>query len=807
MPEFNDWFPESIHGTDHVNVKGFGAIGAGQLNTMTNLGYANLAAAQADYPKATAMTDSADWCGIQAAIDYALNPENNPEGPALGEGIYHVLIPEGVYYVTDTIHVGYGMTNGVGTYHCVMLVGANRETLGTHPGAIIRSTFMDRPIINIQSAIGGGVKGLRVEGPTAPPIPSFGDLVARANPANYVPAGAVDNEYAPFCGICIDGYTAGPPFTEDANNPPPVPYPTPRFPSWVQSTTNAYNKVYSTRPKVEDCQMVYCNIGIAQQPYVESNADFSSFSRCDFYGLKIAFLICNSQARNMEVSNVTMSYIHTAFQSTGYGHGVGNLQGTYDNVSCSVVYRLIHGLGGWSQPVAFNSLYGESMMILGDFVGGKLTFESCSLSCQDMTVTAQQGLNISNITWAGGTATATTSQPLANILGGGWTSGTRTLYIIGSPSTYGNGNAVLCTWVDNTHFSYPIASDPGTFVAATFNLYYISQWWNEPFLNISGGGNAVFRNCNFSDHYIFHFIGKVQFENVSFAGHAGIDGDTSLLPPGHRLAVEAFNRVIVEQNTREMAGVEIFSGVNNALFGRLQGGTSREQVTSNYDGYNSYQLNSMWGRGQKDVGYRFDYDVPTFCRYGIGSIGTFGTISGITRTAVTSGALDGHIQVGDVIWMENHPWYAVESVAGSNVTVRQITNFSMSSNVYTSFDSATGNPFYFPIGQLDLYPAFAGAGDDLGNFGLFMKTTVGSPAITFVTYEGNAETPVPRPAGIVLTSRPLWTGVSAQFWANTLPFPEHTYINSFPDANTITMTNNALVSGTWAYGPGIKRLK
>jgi hypothetical protein len=43
----------------------FGAIGDAASHTLASLGYATLAAAQVDYPAATALTDEADWCALK----------------------------------------------------------------------------------------------------------------------------------------------------------------------------------------------------------------------------------------------------------------------------------------------------------------------------------------------------------------------------------------------------------------------------------------------------------------------------------------------------------------------------------------------------------------------------------------------------------------------------------------------------------------------------------------------------------------------------------------------------------------------
>ena len=185
MPEFNDWYTSSLYGRDVINVKGFGALGNGALNTMTDLGYANLAAAQVDYPLARSMDDSADWCGIQAAIDHALNPTNAAGGPSFATGIILVYIPNGVYLTTDTIHLGYGMITGTGNFCCVQLEGAGWAIIAGEPtGTVIVAQFVDRPVINIQGGRESGVRKLAIRGGTTVPDLAMAGPNFKADAAN-----------------------------------------------------------------------------------------------------------------------------------------------------------------------------------------------------------------------------------------------------------------------------------------------------------------------------------------------------------------------------------------------------------------------------------------------------------------------------------------------------------------------------------------------------------------------------------------------------------------------------------------------
>ncbi len=78
MPEYNDWFPTSLHGIPALNPMAFGAYGDGLAHDMNSLGYANLTDAKVDYPSATGMGDTADWCAFTECFKHAFQHETSP---------------------------------------------------------------------------------------------------------------------------------------------------------------------------------------------------------------------------------------------------------------------------------------------------------------------------------------------------------------------------------------------------------------------------------------------------------------------------------------------------------------------------------------------------------------------------------------------------------------------------------------------------------------------------------------------------------------------------------------------------------
>src|SRR5215212_6568059 len=122
-------------------------------------------------------TDTVAGQCIQRAADYAL--ENNKAV---------VSIPEGIWPVLDTLHLGYG----VGAFATLSLEGAHSYTASAaygDPRTQIVSTFVDRPIINIQGGRNVQIRKLAIKGGTPMGNVTTMTLAQRADAASYVPAG------------------------------------------------------------------------------------------------------------------------------------------------------------------------------------------------------------------------------------------------------------------------------------------------------------------------------------------------------------------------------------------------------------------------------------------------------------------------------------------------------------------------------------------------------------------------------------------------------------------------------------------
>lgn len=94
-PNVSDGVPRTVRSKllEVVSIKDFGAIGDGIEHPLSEK-YSSLAEAQAVYPHATALSNSIDWCAIQAAFNYV-------ESIGLGQ----IYVPQGHYITHTLLHV------------------------------------------------------------------------------------------------------------------------------------------------------------------------------------------------------------------------------------------------------------------------------------------------------------------------------------------------------------------------------------------------------------------------------------------------------------------------------------------------------------------------------------------------------------------------------------------------------------------------------------------------------------------------------------------------------------------------------
>ena len=348
---------------DVVSVKDFGAVGDGVAD---------------------------DTAAIQAAIDWVMyrNLAWNATKPLPNGG--SVYIPAGIYRITDTIQLGYGMS-----YGSVKIYGDGRRYRGENnyyfSGTAIIADFNDRPAIAVNSGRGTSIESMTIRGQMDsyciaqnlgnPSVtPGVDDRVA----ANWVdpafPASA-SSRYAPYCAIAVDPY-AGP--------RPAVSYPDVVFPSWL-NWTQQYNKNFSQATIIRDVEIGGFVVGVAVQPGdADGNGDYTRMANCFVEYCQYAISVGNSQARDFQVSDTIFFTIFAGIVTGINGRQSGDP--SFDVRNCSFLHMMwwalvpTMALGGC---MAFRNCYCESQYGIGkfnEFGGGStvnsVTFDECDFNFQ-----------------------------------------------------------------------------------------------------------------------------------------------------------------------------------------------------------------------------------------------------------------------------------------------------------------------------------------------------------------------------------------------------------------------------------------
>lgn len=121
---------ETLYSRTFVSVDEFGALGDNSGSALSTR-YSSLAAAQADYPKATSLSDTIDWAAHQAAIDYLVS---------MGGGILYT--PQGHYRLNRTLYLPNGNPDMTQRQKTIIWQGA-----GHH------NTWLRWPVSNLQGAV------------------------------------------------------------------------------------------------------------------------------------------------------------------------------------------------------------------------------------------------------------------------------------------------------------------------------------------------------------------------------------------------------------------------------------------------------------------------------------------------------------------------------------------------------------------------------------------------------------------------------------------------------------------------------
>lgn len=329
---------------------------------------------------------------IQAAINAAIY--NNSTAQANAPKC-KVVIPAGVYRITDTIHLGYGTTF---TSVFVEGEGMRYRTENLFNGTGIVADFNDRPVFNFQGARSSSISNLWILGKMFAYVSNnyLGSLNGALNgindtiAANWVdptfPASA-SSRYAPYAAITVDAYSG---------SAPAVSYPPVTYPSFLGSVAQ-YNKFTSSDVLIENVGVSGFVVGVANQPCdLDGNGDFTAIRRVNMECVQYGISVGNSQSRNVAIDDVKMSQFFCAITTRTHGKQIGRLNGTISNLSTGQGINLLDIALAFAAPLTFLHLYCEAQWRIGT-VGGSaasnkaLIFQSCQFSLDSQNDSALRG--------------------------------------------------------------------------------------------------------------------------------------------------------------------------------------------------------------------------------------------------------------------------------------------------------------------------------------------------------------------------------------------------------------------------------
>lgn len=307
---------------------------------------------------------------IQAAIDFAI----------LGGDKQSVYVPAGIYKITDTIQLGYGVG-----YNSCILEGAGYKFRGESQfnGTVFICASIYQPGINIQGGFGSQIRNLAIIGPMMGFMTSISDA-NWAIESSWVNAGyeaRCDSRYAPGAAITIDAYSG---------NRPVVSYPDVNYPASL-GTVAQYNKDNSQQCLIENVMIEGFVAGIVIKPSDDdNNGDYTTIRKCRIDQCKYAISVGNFQHRNLHIDDVACQYVWIGLTNNVHGKQRGQINGT---ISCFSTVQSVNFLqieAVWAGPTTFLNCYTEAQYRIGDIYGNytqapTIIFQSCYFYLQQNT--------------------------------------------------------------------------------------------------------------------------------------------------------------------------------------------------------------------------------------------------------------------------------------------------------------------------------------------------------------------------------------------------------------------------------------
>jgi hypothetical protein len=325
---------------DIVSAKDFGAVGDGTTD---------------------------DVVALQNAIDYAMY-----------QGKCKLYIPAGTYLISKTLQVGYGASGGTvtGPYTGVEIEGDGVCWRGQDEyfaGTTITANFSNAPAINFQGVRHTVLRGLSIIGLNYDWIssqalgdlnPDIPDLAVSAwiDPALNANA---NSRYAPYAGICVDGYSGA--------QPTPA-YPSVTYPSFLGTQTQ-YNKVSSSGIILDNVYIGGFVVGIVTQPSgYDMQGEFVRMQNSEIEFCAYGVSISQTQARNFGITDCNFADVHTCLTTITNGAQNGKPCFVVRATEFDRCIQLITATSQLGGPTVFEGCYAETLYTLGSYgSGGQVT--------------------------------------------------------------------------------------------------------------------------------------------------------------------------------------------------------------------------------------------------------------------------------------------------------------------------------------------------------------------------------------------------------------------------------------------------
>ncbi|MEO0535910.1 MAG: hypothetical protein AAF215_18805 [Cyanobacteria bacterium P01_A01_bin.123] len=314
---------------------------------------------------------------------FGTHPDNDDNSSALQRAIdsayaiCKVYIPSGIYKIKDTIHLAKHRRTGQQGFfgfQQFILEGASRTQGATLLDGTAEEEFniaatvleydrpeKDRPLINIQFAIGTILRDLRLDGGLSKSVEE-GRNGKRPNRDYWIESPDLVQRHNPYCAVATDAYVGIVGSNSDLT------YPTDSAKGVIYEESGSGSQdILLERVAVFNfgVGVAIAPAGIGQTGGTAQN-DAIYLNQCRFDGCTYSVAIGSTQARACHINNSSFYRAFAAITTVDFGIGSASLLNLTSNQykDCRMLYRLTSSSAG---PCQISGDYCENVIRLGNF--------------------------------------------------------------------------------------------------------------------------------------------------------------------------------------------------------------------------------------------------------------------------------------------------------------------------------------------------------------------------------------------------------------------------------------------------------